>query len=126
MPAAAPPLPSGTRVLSTATLRGVPKGMTGKVIHVQGLTWTRYWVLFDNGLRVGTIDRSKLATLEEWERQQAGGGLVAAGSGAVAATSAGDGGGAGDSAAESVGGVPGYLLERSKKARERWAAKAAG
>ncbi len=37
-----------------------------------------------------------------------------------------DAGDAGGGAAESVGGVPAYLLERSKKARERWAAKSAG
>jgi hypothetical protein len=116
-------LRTGTPVVARTALKGVPEGTAGKVIHVQGLTWTRYWVLFDNGRRVGTIDRSKLATPEEWGHAATGssaptGVVVAAGAEAADAGSA--------AAAESVGGVPAYLLERSKKARERWAAKAAG
>ncbi len=80
MPTATAPsetLSTGTPVVVTTPLRGVPEGTKGKVIHVQGLTWTRYWVLFENGKRVGTIDRSKLATAEEWERRSSGGAVVA-------------------------------------------------
>ena len=100
-------------------MRGVPEGTSGKVIHVQGLSWIRYWVWFDNGQRVGTLGRAKLATAAEWARRfdapaQTLGAEVTLSSGeaVVAADSTGD-----------VGGVPGHLLERSRAARARWAAK---
>ncbi len=111
-----------TRVVSTVEMKGVPRGTTGKVIFVQGLSWIRYWVLFDNGIRVGTLDRSKLATLADWENKDAFEVVAVGAAGAVAATS-GDGGAA---AGESIGGVPAHLLEKSKAARARWAAKKAG
>ena len=113
-----------TRVVSTVDMKGVPRGTTGKVIFVQGLSWIRYWVLFDNGIRVGTLDRSKLATLADWENKAGSSAevvAVAAG-GAVASVSGGGDTGAG----ESIGGVPAHLLEKSKAARARWAAKKAG
>ena len=111
-------LTSGARVVAAIEMKGVPAGTPGKVIHVQGLTWTRYWVWFDNGLRVGTLHRDKLMTLDEWARR----GEVAvkdnspvAGPAAAASADA--------SATADVGGVPGHLIERSRLARERWAAK---
>jgi hypothetical protein len=113
-----------TRVVATIDMKGVPRGTTGKVIFVQGLSWIRYWVLFDNGIRVGTLDRSKLATLADWENKAGTSDeVVAVGNGGaiVATSSAGDSG-----AGESVGGVPAHLLEKSKAARARWAAKKAG
>jgi hypothetical protein len=98
-------------------MRGVPEGTAGKVIHVQGLSWIRYWVWFDNGLRVGTLGRNKLATPTEWARRHDVVTAVA-GTAVVAGDTADAGAGSGD-----VGGVPGYLLERSKAARARFAAK---
>jgi hypothetical protein len=114
-----------TRVVATVDMKGVPRGTTGKVIFVQGLSWIRYWVLFDNGMRVGTLDRSKLATLADWENKAGDSTeVVTVGAGGVAAaSSAGD---AGAGAGESIGGVPAHLLEKSKAARARWAAKKAG
>lgn len=99
-------------------MRGVPEGTTGKVIHVQGLSWIRYWVWFDNGLRVGTLSRTKLATPDEWERRHDVAKSVVVAGGAAAADGA-----SGGAAAESIGGVPVHLLERSKAARARLAAK---
>ena len=107
----------GSRVVATIALRGVPEGSTGKVIHVQGLSWTRYWVWFDNGQRVGTLGRNKLATPIEWEHRHD----VLTPVAAVAAVSevvAAEGGAMAD-----VGAVPGFLLERSRAARARFAAK---
>ena len=117
-----------TRVVSTVDMKGVPRGTTGKVIFVQGLSWIRYWVLFDNGIRVGTLDRSKLATLADWENKadtsaDTSAVVVAVAVGGEAVGGAGD---AGVGAGESIGGVPGHLLEKSKAARARWAAKKAG
>lgn len=116
------PLTTGTKVRATIDMKGVPLGTTGKVIHVQGLSWIRYWVWFDNGIRLGTIDRSKLATAQEWEHRLNGtADVVAAPSMVVAADDAPS-----EEAGESIGGVPALLLERSRKARERWAAKQGG
>lgn len=113
---AAADLRAGSEVVSTLELKGVPLGTHGKVIHVQGLSWTRYWVRFDNGLRVGTLDRKKLATPGEWARRHDAPAGVAVASAAPAGADAAP-------EAESVGGVPGHLLERSRTARERLAAK---
>ena len=110
-------LTAGSRVVAAIEMKGVPAGTPGKVIHVQGLTWTRSWVWFDNGPRVGTLHRDKLMTLDEWSRRgdvteaavatQAGPAVAASG-----AAPSGD-----------VGGVPAHLIERSRLARERSAAK---
>jgi hypothetical protein len=117
---ASAPLVARDTVLAKVAMKGVPEGTTGKIIHVQGLSWTRYWVWFDNGVRLGTIDRAKLATPAEWATKLAGADAVAVVAGAAAAVT----GGAGASGAlESVNGVPGLLIERSRLARERWAAK---
>jgi hypothetical protein len=112
----------GDKVILTEKLKGVPVGTPGKVIHMQGLTWTRYWVSFDNGIRMGTIPRTKLATHDEWDRKQNGTDEVVAAAkpGAAATPGASDGGAA---VMADVNGVPGHLIERSRLARERWAAK---
>jgi hypothetical protein len=111
------PLLVGSRVVSKVAHRGVPEGTEGKVIVIQGLSWIRYWVWFDNGVRLGTIDRKKLATIEEWERRNDVA-VVKSVSGVAIEAGAAEGDSSGD-----VGGVPGYLLERSKAARARMAAK---
>ena len=118
-PTALAELAAGTPVVSTVSMRGVPEGTAGKVIHVQGLSWIRYWVWFDNGQRVGTLARTKLATLDEWARRFD---APAESSGATASVSSADTGPVADSSGD-VGGVPGHLLERSRAARARWAAK---
>jgi hypothetical protein len=111
-------LSKGDRVVAALDMKGVPAGTPGKVILVQGLTWIRYWVWFDNGLRVGTLDRSKLMTLDEWARrgEAVTPAAVAEGAAEVSADK-------GAVTSEDVGGVPGHLIERSRLARERWAAK---
>jgi hypothetical protein len=115
------PLKENDRVVVTEDLRGVPRGTTGKVIQVQGLSWIRYWVWFDNGVRMGTLDRSKLSTLDEWLNKANASSSELVSVGAGAADGAGPAGG-GDASGD-VGGVPGHLLERSRSARARWAAK---
>ncbi len=121
MAATIAPLSAGEPVRAKVALRGVPAGTLGKVIHVQGLTWIRYWVWFDNGERVGTIDRAKLMTIPEFERRMAGGDETpTAASGGATAVGAEA---AASAVGESVNGVPALLIERSRLARERWAAK---
>jgi hypothetical protein len=119
--ASKPALREGERVMAAIDLPRVPKGTFGTVTMVSGLSWIRYWVRFDNGQRIGTLHRDKLVNEADHQRSLAPAETAAAASGG-ATSGAGEAGGA----AESVGGVPAYLLERSKAARARWAAKQAG
>ena len=111
-------LKRGAKVVVLADLRGVPRGTTGRVTMVSGLTWIRYFVDFDNGVAIASVDRSVLATPAEWRewKDRPAGAQVAVAADAPAAASAG-------AALESVGGIPAHLLERSRLARERLAAK---
>ena len=119
-------LRKGAKVVARTELREVPEGTTGKVIMVDGFSWIRYWVRFDNGISLGTIDRKFLATPDEWQRFLAGDEeLVSAGAGA---SSDGDDAGADDG--DAGGGkttangtfVPQKFLDRSAAARARLAA----
>ena len=40
---------SKERVVAIRDLPGIPEGTGGKVVFVEGFTWIRYWVRFDNG-----------------------------------------------------------------------------
>lgn len=118
-------LRKGAKVVARTALRDVPEGTTGKVILVAGLSWIRYWVRFDNGISLGTVDRKVLATPEEWKRFLAGDEEVAT---SDAASSDDDG--AGDAGADDAGGVTtpnGTFvsqkhIDRAKAARARLAA----
>ena len=111
-------LKRGAKVVAVGDMRGVPKGTTGRVTMVSGLTWIRYFVDFDNGVSMPSLDRGLLATPAEWRdwKDQP--------EGAPAAAAAADDGSPAAAAAEPVGGIPAHLLERSRQARERLAAKA--
>src|SRR5690606_34111614 len=63
-------LRKGAKVVAREALRDVPEGTAGKVIMVSGITWIRYWVRFDNGISLGSIDRNVLATADEWKRHE--------------------------------------------------------
>src|SRR6187401_2468099 len=90
-------LRKGDKVVTTADLRAVPEGTAGKVIVVNGLTWIRYWVRFENGEVLGSISRDKLATKQDLLDKANG-----VTSGSVASS---DDGGGDDAAAEETGGV---------------------
>ena len=112
------------KVRTLDDLPGVPQGTEGKVLLVSGFTWTRYRVAFDNGYDLGSIDGSHLSRPKEYEQALA---LREAGASTAVATSNGDSDAV---AAESAGeakvvngvSVPGHLLERSRRARERLSA----
>ena len=116
------------KVVAVTELRDVPEGTPGRVILVNGVTWIRYWVRFDNGVELGSIPRAKLATQDEWKRHLAGELDFGAAAGDGAGAGDADGGGGEDDAAG--GGkttpagtfVPQKFLDRSAAARARLAA----
>jgi hypothetical protein len=112
------------RVVVTTDLPGIPEGTTGRVIVVEGLSWIRYWVRFENGVVRGSLNRKVLARPSEWteivRRREAGedlvseGGEVAAADGDTAAAAAGSG----ESVMVNGVAVPAHLIERSKNRRQ--------
>jgi hypothetical protein len=109
------------RVKLLDDLPGVPAGTEGRVELVAGFTWTRYRVAFDNGSDVGSIDGSHLSRPNQFEAALARRDEVEeetsteadGDDGEAAAASAGE-----DKVVNGVT-VPGHLLERSRRARER-------
>jgi len=119
-------LRKGSKVVARSDLRDVPEGTQGKVIMVSGLTWIRYWVRFDNGVSIGSINRADLATASEWQRHLRGEDEPAADESTEDAEAAGgdgggDGGGGGVSTPSGTV-VPQLLIDRAKAARARLAA----
>jgi hypothetical protein len=107
-------------------LPGVPVGTRGRVYLVEGFTWTRYRVLFDNGVDIGSLDGAVLARPREFasaleRREQA---AVAAEAAAAEAETAAEEGAGATGEGKTVNGVsvPAHLLDRSRRARERLAA----
>lgn len=117
-------LTKGAKVVASTELRGVPEGTAGKVIMVSGISWIRYWVLFENGVRLGSINRSKLATPEEWQRHLSGEGpadeSVEASDGEAGAPADGAEAASGEGKTTPSGTlVPQLLLDRAAAARAR-------
>jgi hypothetical protein len=117
------------KVVANVDLAGMPAGVPhtpagtpGKVTVVDGFTWTRYRVLFENGVDRGFLDGGDLVRPKDFIPVDQ---RVAVEAEAPSAASddgdAGGDAGSGDDGG-SRGGVPAHLLERSKKARERLAA----
>lgn len=48
------------KVVATTDLPGVPAGTPGRVVAEAGITWYRYFVAFDNGVELSSVDRSAL------------------------------------------------------------------
>ena len=46
------PIKRYKKVVATVGLPGVPEGTVGKVRVANGFAWYRYWVDFDNGVRM--------------------------------------------------------------------------
>lgn len=116
-----------SKVVAFDDLPGVPEGTTGKIALVGGWdSWIRYYVLFDNGVEIGSINREHLAPVKAYQELKAKR-AAALESGVFDApeadeAAAGEGGGSGDgSGGTVVAGVqiPAHLVERSKAARAR-------
>ena len=107
------------RVVAAVDMPGIPAGTPGKVTFVEGLTWIRYWVRFDNGVVRGSINRSKLARPgEELGAARDEAAVVETNGDAAAAADAGAGGAADDGVMHGGVLVPAHLLDRSRARRE--------
>lgn len=113
------------RVTLTRDIRDVPEGTSGVIKVANGLTWSRYWVDFDNGHWVGSVSAADLVREDDWEdfkKRRAEEALrpkVEEKPAEAAAAVTGGGGAAANSK------VPAHLLERSQNARARKAAASA-
>lgn len=116
------------KVRAAVDLRGVPEGTPGRVIIANGLGWIRYWVAFDNGVEMGSLDRAKLVRASEWDQYLIDRELAAERA-LVAAEAGEDEAAEGDGSAAADGGggatvngvaVPQLLLDRTKAALDRF------
>lgn len=118
-------------VKSTVDLPGVPKGTVGKIKVINGFTWRRYWVFFDNGEEVGQLDGGELVRPDHWdhyfeqkalEEERAAKAAEAAANGAAAEAAGGAAAADADPSdplAAMRAMIPPALLERSEAARIR-------
>ena len=58
------------KVVAAVDLPHVPKGTPGKVLYVNGVSWIRYHVLFENGQAISSLDAEQLVALDEWQKKQ--------------------------------------------------------
>ncbi len=132
------PLRPRDRVVAVADLPGVPEGTPGTVMVVDGFTWVRYWVEWDNGVWRGSIGTDRLVRADQWEdfqrrRAEEKARLVEAaaqppgvtGTEPAAEEAAAVGVAAvGAAASGAASRVPAHLLERARAARARAAPQA--
>ena len=115
------PIKRFRKVVATVDLPGVPEGTIGKVRVANGFTWYRYWVDFDNGVRMGQVSHEHLCHEGDWGRFQLD--RAEAEHQALEALKApktsGEGDGPVEVAAGNRFGVPEHLLQRSSDARTR-------
>jgi hypothetical protein len=115
------PIKRYKKVVATVELPGVPEGTVGKVRVANGFAWYRYWVDFDNGVRMGQVSHDNLCHEDDWgryqfDRAEAERRTLEAPKDSV------DVAGGDEGAAGAVGnqfGVPDHLLQRSRDARTR-------
>jgi hypothetical protein len=118
----------GETVKTLNPLPGVAQGTEGRVYLIDGFEWTRYRVLFANGVDVGSLDGTALARSRDYEaaleRREA---AAHAEEAQAAVAESGDEAAGGGNDDKTVNGVvvPALLLDRSKRARERLSAPAA-
>tara|TARA_B100000686_G_scaffold351991_2_gene452433 strand:- start:281 stop:664 length:384 start_codon:yes stop_codon:yes gene_type:complete len=115
------PIKRKQRVIANTDLPGVPEGTLGKIRVANGFSWYRYWVDFDNGVKLGHVDHGDLVLEANWEqflieREKAESSIDEQLNNADEATSQT---GNGQETNSNSFGVPEYLLERSREARAR-------
>ena len=106
------------KVVAANQLQGVPEGTPGKVKLANGITWNRYWVDFENGITIGSIDHDDLAHEKDWpqfkiDREN----LLEEAALESEATEGDESSDEGSGGSSNPYGVPEHLLERSRAAR---------
>ena len=120
------PLRKGDKVIATSDLNGVPEGTTGKVKLVTGLfrpgSWQRFWVFFNNGVDLGSVDGRFLVRASEWaefQQDRAGAATTTTVSAAVGSEGAAPSAATGEATPAASGSrVPEHLLERTRNRRK--------
>ena len=115
------PIKRYKKVVATVELPGVPEGTVGKVRVANGFAWYRYWVDFDNGVRMGQVSHDNLCHEDDWGRYQFDR-AEAERRALEAPEDSVDVAGSDEGAAGAVGnqfGVPDHLIQRSRDARTR-------
>jgi hypothetical protein len=123
----------GDKVIAVQAIGAIPEGTRGIIKVIDGFAWTRYWVAWETGEWMGTVDAAAVVAAdryEEYKREMAEAAERAkapakALSTAEAAAGAGAGGGGSAGGGSGGSGIPEHLLERSRLARERKAAQSA-
>ena len=113
------PIRRHQKVVATVDLPGVPEGTLGKVRVANGFAWYRYWVDFENGVKLGHVDHGNLVRAGDWVRFQVERAEASLQVSEEVDDPDGDNDDNGDEAAENRFGVPEYILERSREARAR-------
>ena len=111
------PIRRHQKVVATVDLPGVPEGTLGKVRVANGFAWYRYWVDFENGVKLGHVDHGNLVRAGDWVRFQVERAEASLQVSEEVDDPDGDNDDNGDEAAENRFGVPEYILERSRVAR---------
>ena len=109
-------------VVATVDLPGVPEGTVGKVRVANGVSWYRYWIDFENGVRLGQVGHEQICHESDWDAfryDRDEGKRLEAEIPAEAAIGDSDGDGDGGASGNRFG-VPEHLLERSRAARARF------
>lgn len=63
-------LSTKSRVVAVRDLVGIPEGTAGRIELVNGVTWIRYWVQFDNGVWLGSVDAKAVVAEDDWPSYQ--------------------------------------------------------
>ena len=111
------PIKRYKKVVATVGLPGVQEGTVGKVRVANGFAWYRYWVDFENGVKLGHVDHGNLVRAGDWVRFQVERAEASLQVSEEVDDPDGDNDDNGDEAAENRFGVPEYILERSRVAR---------
>jgi hypothetical protein len=119
----------GDKVIAVEPIGVIPEGTRGVIKVIDGLAWTRYWVAWETGEWMGTVDAASVVAAnryEDYKREQAEAVERAKQPPAAVSPAAGGAEAAGTkTAGAGAGGIPEHLLERSRLARERKAAQSA-
>ena len=120
------PFKRGEKVMLVHPIPGRTEGERGKIKLVSGFDdWKRYWVRFNDGQLVGSVNHSDLVRprmYPSWRQREEEAAAAAqassAGTSAAPATAAIEAGGGGGGVADLI---PAALMERSRAAKARLA-----